>query len=75
MNTYYEISGLETKANKIEIIVDAIFEADWNLIKQLNNRHIIRKSNGVETPIISIKCDFAEKEVKFKNVKNLYEVL
>lgn len=75
MNTYYEISGLAVKANKIETIIDTIFEADWNVIKQLNNRHIVRKNNGVETLIISIKCNFAEKEIKLKNVKKKYEVL
>lgn len=56
MEKYYYISGLDGRADSVQIIMETMFQADWNVLKELDARYIMKYENHVIVPLFKIIC-------------------
>ena len=65
MEKYYFISGLDGRADSVQIIMETIFQADWNVLKTLDSRRIMKYENHVIVPLYKIICSTSRQEIRF----------
>ena len=65
MEKYYFISGLDGKADSVQIIMETIFQADWNVLKTLDSRYIMKYENHVIVSLYKIICLTSRQEICF----------
>ena len=56
MGKYYYISGLDGRADSVQIIMETIFQADWSILETLAGRYIMKYENHVIVPLFKIIC-------------------
>lgn len=69
MEKYYYISGLDGKADSVQIIMETIFQADWNVLKELNARYIMKYENHTIVPLFKIICALLQQEIRFAPIR------
>ena len=65
MEKYYFISGLDGRADSVQIIMETIFQADWSVLKMLDARYIMKYENHVIVPLFKIICSTSRQEIRF----------
>lgn len=53
MEEYYYISGLDGKADSVQIIMETIFQADWSVLEALDARFIMKYENHTIVPLFN----------------------
>lgn len=69
MEKYYFISGLDGKADSVQAIMETIFQADWNVLKKLGARYIVKCENHVIVPLFKIICLTSQQEIRFVPIR------
>ena len=65
MEKYYYISGLDGRADSVQIIMETIFQADWSVLKELDARYIMKYENHVIVPLFKIICLTSQQGIRF----------
>ena len=65
MEKYYYISGLDGRADSVQIIMDTIFQADWSVLETLDTHYIMKYENHVIVPLFKIICLTSQQEIRF----------
>ena len=65
MDKYYYISGLDGRADSVQIIMETIFQADWSVLKMLDARYIMKYENHVIVPLFKIICLTSQQGIRF----------
>lgn len=65
MEKYYYISGLDGKADSVQTIMETAFQANWNVLKELDARYIMKYENHVIVPLFNIICLTSRQEIRF----------
>lgn len=65
MEKYYYISGLDGKADSVQTIMETVFQADWNVLKELDARYIMKYENHVIMPLFKIICLTSQQGIRF----------
>lgn len=65
MEKYYYISGLDGRADSVQIIMETIFQADWNVLEALDARYIMKYENHVIVPLFKIICSTSQQGIRF----------
>lgn len=69
MEKYYFISGLDGGADSVQIIMETIFRADWNVLEVLNARFIMKYENHEIVPLCRIICNPSQQEIRFAPIR------
>ena len=69
MKKYYYISGLDGRADSVQIIMETIFQADWSVLETLDSRHIMKYENHVIVPLFKIICSTSQQEIRFAPIR------
>ena len=69
MEKYYYISGLDGRADSVQVIMETIFQADWSVIEALDARYIMKYENHVIVPIYKIICLTSRQEICFAPIR------
>lgn len=65
MEKYYYISGLDGKADSVQTIMGTVFQADWNVLKTLDARYIMKYENHASMPLFKIICLTPQQGIRF----------
>lgn len=65
MEKYYYISGLDGKADSVQIIMETIFRADRSVLETLDARFIMKYENHTIVPLFKIICTPYQQEIRF----------
>ena len=65
MEKYYYISGLDGRADSVQIIMETIFQADWSVLETLDARYIMKYENHVIVPLFKIICLTSQQGIRF----------
>lgn len=71
MEKYYFISGLDGKADSVQVIMETIFHADWNVMETLDARFIMKYENHVIVPLCRIICNPSQQEIRFAPIRGV----
>ena len=69
MEKYYYISGLDGRADSVQIIMETIFQADWSVLETLDTRYIMKYENHVIVPLFKIICLTSQQEIRFATLR------
>lgn len=69
MEKYYYISGLDGRADSVQIIIETVFRADWNVLETLDARYIMKYENHVIVPLFKIICEPSQQEIHFAPIR------
>lgn len=70
MEKYYYISGLDGRADSVQIIMDTIFQADLNVLETLDARYIMKYENHVIVPLFKIICSTSQQGIRFAPLRD-----
>ena len=69
MKKYYYISGLDGRADSVQIIMETIFQADRSVLETLDARYIMKYENHVIVPLFKIICEPSQQEIHFTPIR------
>lgn len=69
MEKYYFISGLDGRADSVQIIMETIFQADWSVLETLDARYIMKYENHVIVPLFKIICLTSQQGIRFAPIR------
>ena len=69
MEKYYYISGLDGKADSVQIIMETIFQADKSVLEALDARLIMKYENHTIVPLFKIICAPSQQEIRFAPIR------
>lgn len=69
MEKYYFISGLDGRADSVQIIMETVFQADRSVLEALNARYIMKYENHTIMPLFKIICAPLQQEIRFAPIR------
>lgn len=69
MEKYYYISGLDGRADSVQIIMEIIFQSDWSVLEALDARYIMKYENHTIVPLCKIICATQQQEIRFAPIR------